>query len=210
MTDLTFYTHPWSRGRTVRWMLEECEANYQTEVLEYGTSMKSAEYLAINPMGKVPALSDGDMIVTETAAICAYLADKFPEKQLAPAIDNPERGNYYRWLFFTVGPFEAAVSSKHLDLLASAEQSQMVGYGSYNDVINTLEKTLTGTTYLCGNQFTAADLLLTGYLGWYMQYDLVPKRAVFEEYVGQHFTRPKMAIAQALDDKLQELYPVQS
>src|SRR6266576_6243541 len=113
MTDeLTFYTHPMSRGRVVRWMLEEIGQPYCTELLEYGTTMKAPAYLAINPMGKVPAIRHGDTVVTEAAAICAYLADAFPEAELAPAAD--ERAPYYRWMFFAAGPLEMAVTNRAL------------------------------------------------------------------------------------------------
>ncbi len=96
--ELVFYTNPMSRGSTVRWMLEEVGAPYRTEVLEFGTTMKSPEFLAINPMGKVPAIRHGDAVVTESAAICAYLADAFPAAELAPP--PSARAAYYRWLFF--------------------------------------------------------------------------------------------------------------
>ena len=102
--ELVFYTHPMSRGRVVRWMLEEVGQPYRTEILDYGTTMKGPEYLAINPMGKVPALRHGDTVVTETAAICAYLADAFPEAGFAPPHNSRLRGPYYRWLFFDPRP----------------------------------------------------------------------------------------------------------
>jgi glutathione S-transferase len=112
MTDeLVFYTHPMSRGRIVRWMLEEAGCTYRTEIVEYGTNMKAPGYLAINPMGKVPAIRHGDTVVTEAAAICAYLADAFPAAGLAPPAGDPLRGTYYRWLFFAAGPIEAAASN---------------------------------------------------------------------------------------------------
>ncbi len=102
--ELVLYTHPMSRGRVARWMLEETGQPYRTEVLEYGSSMKAPSYLAINPMGKVPALRHGDAVITENAAICAYLADAFPQANLAPAPGDPLRGPYFRWLFFAAGP----------------------------------------------------------------------------------------------------------
>src|SRR5579863_1352119 len=110
--DLVFYTNPMSRGRVIRWMLEEVGQPYRTEVLDYATTLKAPEYLAINPMGKVPALRHGDTVVTETAAICAYLADAFPAAGLAPPPGHKLRAPYYRWLFFTAGPLEAALSNK--------------------------------------------------------------------------------------------------
>lgn len=156
--SLTFYTHPMSRGRTARWMLEECGVPYDTVLLEYGTTMKAPDYLAINPMGKVPALRHGQAVVTEVAAICAYLADLFPDKSLAPAVGTPARAAYYRWLFFCAGPLESAATAKALNLLAPNERAAMVGYGSYADVMNTLEQAVSQGPYLCGDHFTAVDL----------------------------------------------------
>ena len=112
--ELVLYTNPRSRGRVARWMLEEVGAPYQTEILDYGTTMKAPAYLAINPMGKVPALRHNNIVVTESAAICAYLADAFPDAGLAPPPHDPMRGPYYRWLFFAAGPFEASASNKAL------------------------------------------------------------------------------------------------
>src|SRR6516162_8649199 len=110
--ELVFYTNPQSRGRIVRWMLEEIGQPYRTEILEYGTTMKAPAYLAINPMGKVPAIRHGDTVVTEGAAICAYLADAFPDAGLAPPLHDHRRGPYYRWLFFAAGPLETALVNK--------------------------------------------------------------------------------------------------
>jgi glutathione S-transferase len=129
--ELVFYTNPMSRGRIVRWMLEEVGRPYRTELLDYGTTMKAPEFLALNPMGKVPTLAHGAAVVTEAAAICAYLADAFPEANLAPPPGSPERGAYYRWLFFAAGPVEAAITAKSLGLLPPEEKKGMVGYGSF-------------------------------------------------------------------------------
>src|ERR1700729_2872218 len=112
--ELVFYTNPMSRGRIARWMLEEVGQPYRTETLDFGTTMKAPAYLAINPMGKVPAIRHGDTVVTEGAAICAYLADAFPQAGLAPPPGDRLRGPYYRWLFFAAGPVEAAASNKAL------------------------------------------------------------------------------------------------
>ena len=126
--DLVFYTNPMSRGRIVRWMLEEVGQPYRTEILDYENGMKGPAYLAVNPMGKVPAIKHGDTVVTEGAAICAYLADAFPEAGLAPAL--AKRGDYYRWLFFAAGPIEAAVTAKSLGFEPKPEQRRMAGFGS--------------------------------------------------------------------------------
>jgi glutathione S-transferase len=125
MSELTFYTNPQSRGRIARWMLEEVGADYDTVVLGYGDTMKGADYLAINPMGKVPAIVHRRRIVTEGAAICAYLAEAFPQAGLAPTED--ERADYYRWLFFASGPLEQAITNKSLNVEPNEEQQRMVG-----------------------------------------------------------------------------------
>ena len=208
---ITLYTHPMSRGRTARWMLEECGAAYDTVVLDYGTSMKAPAYLAINPMGKVPALTHGDTVVTEQAAICAYLADLFPEKKLAPAPGSPERGAYYRWLFFAAAPLEAAFVGKSLGHLASPEQASVAGYGSYALAMDTLEFAIAqGRPYLCGDQFTAADLYLTAALGWGMYTGCIEKRPAFERYIQPIMQREAYVRASATDDALVAQHPFPS
>ncbi|MGI9499709.1 MAG: glutathione S-transferase N-terminal domain-containing protein, partial [Geminicoccaceae bacterium] len=131
--SLTFYTNPMSRGRIVRWMLEEVGAPYQTEIIEYGPPMKTPAYLAINPMGKVPAIRHGETTVAECAAILAYLADAFPDAGLAPA--PADRGAYYYWLFFAAGPIEAAAANKSLGVVPPADKEGMIGYGNHALVI---------------------------------------------------------------------------
>ena len=208
---ITLYTHPMSRGRTARWMLEECGATYDTVVLDYGTSMKAPAYLAINPMGKVPALTHGDTVVTEQAAICAYLADLFPEKKLAPAPGSPERGAYYRWLFFAAAPLEAAFVGKSLGHLATPEQASVAGYGSYALAMDTLEFAIAqGRPYLCGDQFTAADLYLTAALGWGMYTGCIEKRPAFERYIQPIMQREAYVRASAIDDALLAQHPMPS
>ena len=132
--ELVLYTNPMSRGRIARWMLEEVGHPYRAEILEFA-SMNAPEYLAINPMGKVPAVRHGDTIVTEAAAICAYLADVFPEAGLAPPPGSRLRGPYYRWLFFGAGPIEAANTNKALKIVVPAERTMMVGYGTQERVL---------------------------------------------------------------------------
>src|SRR5947209_12214884 len=146
MADLICYTNPMSRGRTVRWMLEEVGARYDTQILEYGSTMKEEPYLSINPMGKVPAIEHKGKVVTEVAAIVCYLADAFPEAGLAPP--TSERADYYRWIFFTSGPIEAAFSNKAVGWEPNPERQRMFGYGNYDLAIDTLEKALTGREYI--------------------------------------------------------------
>jgi glutathione S-transferase len=200
MADLTFYSNPMSRARIVRWMLEEVGAPYQTVLLDYGTSMKAADYLAINPMGKVPAITHGDVVVTEGAAICAYLADAFPEAGLAPAPGDKRRGTYFRWLFFAAGPVEQAVTAKALGLLAPVEKKAMAGYGTYEDVMSALETAVAGGPFLCGDQFTAADVYVGSQIGWGLQFGTIEKRPGFEDYVGRLMARPAALRANELDD----------
>ncbi|EON91786.1 glutathione S-transferase [Marinobacter lipolyticus SM19] len=204
MSELTFYTHPMSRGRVVRWILEEVGIPYSVETMEFGPDMKSQEYLAINPMGKVPAIKHGNTIVTEVAAICAYLADQFPEKELAPPPQSPERGAYYRWLFFMAGPFEMATSALAYGWKIDCSNVQAVGCGRVEDSINTLEKVLGQTPYICGNQFTAADVLVSSYLWWEMMQKNIPTNEVFLEYVNRTESRPAAKRANKLDDALAE------
>lgn len=197
---LRFYTHPMSRGRIVRWMLEETGVPYDTTVLEFAASMKSPEYLAINPMGKVPAIQHGATVVTECAAICAYLADAFPAAGLAP--DLGARGDYYRWLFFAAGPLEQAVVNKALGVVVPPERRAMAGYGSLEDTLNTLELAVSGKTYLVGNRFSAADVYLGSQIGWGLQFGTLDKRPAFETYWKGLGGRPAAVRARQIDDAL--------
>jgi glutathione S-transferase len=200
--DLVFYTNPQSRGRIVRWMLEEIGQPYRTELLDFATTMKSPEYLAINPMGKVPALQHGDVVVTECAAICAYLADAFPQASLAPASGDALRGPYYRWLFFGAGPIESAATAKSLGFDAPAEKEAMLGYGSLERVMDTVETALAGREYLVGDHFTAADLYIGAHLGWGMQFGTIDKRPAFVGYSERLRARPAAVRAVQIDNAL--------
>lgn len=203
MTDeLVFYTHPMSRGRTVRWMLEEVGCAYRTEILEYGASMKAPAYLAINPMGKVPAIVHGDTVVTEGAAICAYLADAFPGAALAPPPGDRRRGAYYRWLFFTAGPLEAAVVNGALGFVLPEGKGMMAGYGSLAAALDTVEQAVAGGGSVVGEGFTAADLYLGSMLGWGMAFGTIERRPAFEAYWAQMKDRPAARRANAIDDAL--------
>jgi glutathione S-transferase len=200
--ELVFYANPMSRARIVRWMLEEVGEPYRTEILDYGTTMKAPAYLAINPMGKVPALKHGDTIVTEVAAICAYLADAFPEKRLAPPVGDRMRGPYYRWLFFAAGPLEAATTNKALGFIVPKERERMAGYGTFDHVLSAIEDAVSKSDYLAGDHFTAADLYLGCQLGWGMQFGTIEKRPAFERYWRRLAARPAWIRATEIDDKL--------
>lgn len=184
----------------VRWMLEETGAAYRTEVLEYGTTMKSAAYLAINPMGKVPAIVHNERVVTESAAICAYLADAFPEAGLAPR--PAERDRYYRWLFYFAGAVEAAVVNRRLGFEVPEDRERMVGYGNYAQVLNVIEGALSRSAYIAGDAFTAADVYCGSQVGWGMQFESIERRPAFEAYWARLETRPALLRAAELDDAL--------
>jgi len=200
--ELVFYTNPRSRGRIVRWMLEEIGQPYRTEVLDYGTTMKAPAYLAINPMGKVPALRHGDVVVTEAAAICAYLADAFPRAGLAPPHGDRLRGPYYRWLFFAAGPVEAAVSNKAFGFVVPPEREGTIGYGSFQRVMDTLEQAVSGGNYLVGDKFTAADVYAGSQIGFGLMFKTFEPRPAFQHYWQRISVRPAYARARALDEAL--------
>ncbi|WP_299395229.1 glutathione S-transferase family protein [Pelagibius sp.] len=196
--DLVFYTNPRSRGRIVRWMLEEVGAPYETEFVAYGEEMKGAGYRAINPMGKVPAIRHGETVVSECAAICAYMADSFPEAGLAPP--PGERGSYYRWLFFAAGPVEAAVMDKAMGLEPDPDQQGMVGYGTFALVMDVLQQALAQGSYIAGDRFTAADVFLGSQINWGLQFGTMEARPGFADYVARLTAREAFKRAAALDD----------
>ncbi len=197
---LTFYTNPMSRGRIARWMLEEVGAPYETVVLDYASSMKAADYLAINPMGKVPAIVHDGRVVTEGAAICAYLAEAFPEAGLAPTA--AERAPYYRWLFYAAGPVEAAVTNKSLGVVPTEDQQRMVGYGSFDTMLDTLEAAVSAHPFIAGDRFTAADVYVGSQVMWGQMFGSMPKRDAFVDYGARLAEREAYKRAAAIDDAL--------
>ena len=205
--EIVFYTNPQSRGRIVRWMLEELGQPYRTELLDFATTMKQPAYLAVNPMGKVPALRHGDQVVTEGAAICAYLADAFPEAGLAPPPGDPLRAPYYRWLFFAAGPVEAAVSNNAFGYAVPAERESSIGYGSFERVMNALEGAVAGHEYLVGERFSAADVYVGSQIGWGMMFGTLEKRPAFAAYWERISDRPAARRAREIDDALTPARP---
>jgi glutathione S-transferase len=198
--DIAFYTNPMSRGQIARWMLEEIGQPYDMTVLDYGTTMKAADYLAINPMGKVPAIVHKGKVVTEAAAICAYLADAFPGANLAPPLD--QRADYYRWLFFAAGPVEAAVSNKTMGLAVPEGRERAMGYGSYGQTIATLEKAVSVGRWICGDQFTAADVYVGSQVDWGLTFGTIDSRPAFEAYIARLRERPAYRRQKELDGAL--------
>ena len=198
MTGLTFYTNPQSRGRIARWMLEEVGAPYETVVLDYAGAMKTADYLGVNPMGKVPAIRHGDRVVTEGAAICAYLADAFPDAGLAPP--PADRADYYRWLFFAAGPLEAAVMDKAMGIVPTEKQRQMAGYGHLDLAASVLDRAVAEREWIAGDRFSAADVYVGSGIGWYTQFGLLEKTPAFAAYLDRLHARSAYVRASELDD----------
>lgn len=196
--ELILYTNPMSRGRVARWMLEEVGAPYRVEILDYASTMKAPAYLSINPMGKVPAIRHNGKVVTENAAICAYLADAFPQAGLAPK--PTERADYFRWLFFAAGPLEYAVTNNAFGMKPPADREAAVGYGNYKLALDTLEYAVTRLPFIAGDRFTAADVYVGSHLGFGMQFGSIEKRAAFEAYHAKVKDRPAALRATALDD----------
>ncbi len=201
--ELVFYTNPMSRGRIVRWMLEEIDQPYRTELLDYDTTMKSDAYRAINPMGKVPAIVHRGVVVTEAAAICAYLADVFPHAGLAPALDHPLRGTYLRWMFFAAGPVEAAVTAKAFGLLMPEDKARAAGYGTYDQTVDALEgAVVAGGPWLLGERFSAADVYFGSQVSWGLMFKTLPKCPAFEAYAQRLQAREAYVRAASIDDAL--------
>ena len=200
MSDLVFYTNPQSRGRIVRRMLEECGKEYVTEVVDYGAQMKSEPYIGINPMGKVPAIMHQGKVVTECAAIIAYLAEAFPDVELAPRPE--ERADYFRWMFFTAGPFEAAIINRVLGFEVPEEKQGFVGYGSTDLTVSTLIAAIGRYPYITGERFTAADVYVGSHIGYGLTFKTLEDNAVLREYWERLSARPAWQRAEALDNDL--------
>jgi glutathione S-transferase len=200
MSGLIFYTNPMSRGQTVRWMLEEIGEPYETELLDYTSTMKAEPYLSVNPMGKVPAIQHNGRVVTEVAAICCYLADAFPQANLAPP--PPDRADYYRWIFFASGPIEAAFSNKAAGWEPTPEKQRMFGYGTFDRALSTLESYLGKKPYITCERFTAADLFVGAMVGFMLQFKLLEPTPVFTDYVARVTDRDAYRRAKDIDGKL--------
>jgi glutathione S-transferase len=193
---LTLYTHPMSRGRIARWMMEEAGQPYETVYLDYATSMKERPYMDLNPMGKVPTLVHDGRVVTEYAAICAYMADAFPQAGLAP----DDRSSYYRWLFFGSGPLEAAVIAKSLGVTVAPEQRGRVGFRDIDTTADVLADWLADHDYLAGDNFSACDVATGSQIGWGLRFGTLPTRPALVAYWDRVSARPAYARATAADD----------
>jgi glutathione S-transferase len=199
MAGLIFYHNPQSRGRIVRWMLEEIGQPYETEVIAYDR-MKNPEYLAVHPLGKVPAIKHNGHVVTECAAICAYLADVFPQAALGPRPD--EKADYYRWLFYAAGPFEAAISNQAMGWQVPPERERMFGYANFDKAIAAVDELLSLRDYVCGDRFTAADVYLGSQIMFPMQFGMLAERGSFTRYRDRLQARGAYKRATGIDEKV--------
>lgn len=195
--NLTLYTNPRSRGRIARWMLEEIGRPYETVILDFGTSMKEPGYLGINPLGKVPTVVHGSTVVTECAAICAYMADTFPEAGLAPA--PTQRGAYYRWMFFAAGPLEAGIVNGTLGVEVPDARRGLIGYGDLETMFDALEGAIS-EGYIGGDRFTAADVYVGAQISWGLQFGTIPARPAFTDYAARIGARDAAVRAREKDD----------
>lgn len=187
---ITFYTNPMSRGLTVHWLLEELGAPYEVKLLDFDKrEHKAPAYLAINPMGKVPSIVHRGVVVTEAAAICVYLADAFPKAGLAPAIDDPKRGTYLRWIFFGTGCLEPAVVDK-MFARAPVERPGAIGYGTYENTLAALATALAPGPFILGARFSAADVFVGSQVYWGLMTKGIESRPAFEQYIGRFTARP--------------------
>jgi glutathione S-transferase len=188
-------------GRIVRWMLEEVGAPYDTEIVPYD-QMKDERYLAVNPMGKVPAIKHGEHVVTECAAICAYLADVFPQAELGPR--GEEKADYYRWMFYAAGPVEAAVSNKAMGWEPTPERERMFGYGNFDKVVAVLDELFSLRDYVCGDRFTAADVYVGSQIMFPLQFGMLPERESFLRYRDRLQARDAYQRATRRDEEAQQ------
>jgi len=188
--EIVFYHNPMSRGRMVHWMLEEVGAPYRVELVNFDKrENKKPEFLAVNPMGKLPAIVHRGTVVTECGATITYLADAFPAAKLAPAVDDPVRGTYLRWMFFGQGCIDSALIDRMLSR-PPVEKPTALGYGNYDDVVRALEAALSPGPYLLGNRFSAADVYVGSQLGFGLMTKSLEPRPIFQNYVGLLSQRP--------------------
>jgi glutathione S-transferase len=200
---LTFFTNPMSRGRIARWMLEEIGEPYDTVLVDWND--KPAALTAANPLGKVPTIVHDGRTVSEAAAICAYLAEAFPQAGLAP--NAAERADYHRWMYFTAGPLEAAMMDRALGAAVPPEREMMVGYASFDRAVDAFEQGVAAHDYIAGDRFTAADVYVGSAVGWFTQFGMLEKRPAFMDYLARLDGRSALIRARAIDDALMAQAP---
>ena len=188
--DIVFYHNPMSRARMVHWMLEEVGAPYRIELVDLQKGQqKQPAFLSVNPMGKLPAIVHRGTVITETGAICTYLADAFPAAGLAPRLDEPVRGTYLRWMFFGAGCVDSALIDRMLARPAP-ERTSALSYGCYEDLVETLEKAITPGPYILQQRFSAADVYIGSQIGFGMMTKSLEPRPAFQRYLGLLTQRP--------------------
>lgn len=197
---LEFYTNPMSRGQIVRWMLEETGAAYDEKIISYGPEMKGGAYIRINPMGKVPAIVHDGAVVTEVAAICAYLADAFPDARLLP--QPAARAAYFRWMFFAAGPLEQAITSRSMGWIPDERQQATIGFGSYERAVSVLSDYLSSVPFVAGDRFTAADVYVGSQVDFGLNFDTLPKNDALTAYRDRVVDREAYRRAKARDGEL--------
>lgn len=204
MAEYTFFMNPMSRAQIARWALHEVEADYEPVLVEWDN--KPEALLAANPMGKLPTIihhaPEGDRVVTEAAAICAYLAEMRPQAGLLPT--DAEKADYLRWLFFAAGPVEQAVTAKALGFEPTSDQERMAGFGNYDRTVATLEGHLAASKFACGDRFTMADVYVGSTVDWGLAFGTLPKTDAFEAYAERVRERPGYKAGKAIDNKLIE------
>jgi glutathione S-transferase len=202
MADLTLYHAAPSRSSIALWMLEELGQPYDIHLirLSEGENLKP-EYLAINPMGKVPALRHKDTVITEVAAICTYLADEFPQAKLNIPVGTPRRGVYLKWLYFGPSCMEPAVIDRAAPRKEEARRA-MLGYGDFDTTMNVVAKAVEKGPYIMGDQFTAADVVIGSNIRWGTMFKLIPERKEFADYAARLAARPAAQRAEAKDKEL--------
>ncbi|MEQ1495600.1 MAG: glutathione S-transferase family protein [Novosphingobium sp.] len=204
MAEYTFFTNPMSRGQIARWALHEAGAGYEQVLVPWAD--KPAALLAANPMGKVPTLihhsQTGDNVVTECAAICAYLAEAHPEAGLGPSAD--ESANYFRWMFFAAGPVETAITARSMGWEVPKDREMMAGWGSYDRTVAALDGHFSGNAYVCGNRFTMADVYVGSQVDWGLTFGSIPPNEAFVAYAEKLQARPAYKAAKAIDNQLIE------
>ncbi|MGE0052749.1 MAG: glutathione S-transferase family protein [Hyphomicrobium sp.] len=203
MSRIAFYTNPMSRGQIARWALHEVGAEYDQHLIDYGPPMKAPAYIAINPMGKVPAIVHDGHVVTEAAAICLYLAEAFPQAGLLPQT-LAERADYLRWTFFAAGPVEQAITSRSMGWSAEGDKMKegRLGFGSYERSVSTLAGLFDGRDYVCGDRFTAADVYVGSQVDWGLAFKTISPTPALEAYAARMRARPAYQAAKAIDNAL--------
>lgn len=204
MATYTFFTHPMSRGQIARWALHEAGADYEQVIVDWAN--RPPALAAANPMGKVPTIIHHDNgakhVVTECAAICTYLAEMHPQANLLP--NDAEMAGYYRWMFFAAGPVEQAIIGKSMGWEVPEGRSGMVGFGSFERTLNTLEDHFTDSAYVCGNRFTMADVYVGSQIDWGLTFGSIPPEPAFVAYAERLQARDAYKAAKAIDSALIE------